>query len=91
MCCCVRLNWVQIVFKKVRVDSIGLGAIQVVRDEDTTANGKDIGVEVVVDQVELLGRCEGPSSSVDFAAELGCCWIIFVFPELQLNFKKGKT
>jgi hypothetical protein len=70
--------------KNVRVDSVGLGAVQSVRDEDTAADGEDIGVEIVVDQAELLGRCEGPSGSVDFAAELGVCWIVFVFPELQL-------
>jgi len=64
-----------------RVDSVGPGAVESVRDEDTTADGEDVGVEVVVDQTELLGRCEGASGSVDFAAEFAVSWIVFVLPD----------
>ena len=45
--------------KNVRVDSVGLGVVQAVSDEDAAADGKDVGVKVVVDKVELLGRCQG--------------------------------
>ena len=67
----------------VRVNPVGPGAVQPVGDEDTSANGQDVEVEVVVDQVELLTRCERASGSVNFTGELVVCRVVFVFPKLK--------
>jgi hypothetical protein len=67
----------------IRVNSVGLGGVQPVGDEDTSANGEDVDVEVVVDQVELLAGCERACGSVDFTRELAIRRIVFVFPKLS--------
>jgi len=62
------------------MDAVGPWAIQTVRKSDTTSDGHEVHIEVVVHQVELLGRGKRTRSAVDFAGEFTVSGIEFVFP-----------
>ena len=67
----------------VRIDAVGPWAIQTVWEFDTTSDGHEVDVEVMVHQVELLGRGERTRSAVDFAGEVNVIGIVCVFPHLN--------
>ena len=67
----------------VRVDTVRLGAVQPVGDEDTPADREDVGVQVVVDQAQLLAWRERTCGAVDFAREGGVGGVVDVFPDLR--------
>ena len=44
---------------------------------------QDIEVQVMVDQIQLVGRGQRSSSTVDFAREAGVCGVVGVLPNLS--------
>ena len=64
------------------MDAVGPWAIQTIWKSDPTSDRHEVNVEVVVDQVELLGRLKRTGSAVDFAGEFTVCGIVFIFPHL---------
>ena len=67
----------------VRIDTVSPWASQAVWESETRSNGEKVDVEVVVHQIELLGRGKRTSGTVDFAGKFGVSGIIFIFPHLK--------
>jgi hypothetical protein len=71
-------------FGNSRANTVGAGAVQPVRDKDATADREDVGVEVVVDQAELLAGGERAGGAIDFAGERLVGRVVCVLPHLQI-------
>ena len=56
-------------------------------ESEAPTDGKNVYVEVVVDQVELVGREERSLSAVDLAREFGIGGIVRVFPHLSTSMR----
>ena len=65
------------------MDAVGPWAIQTVWKSNTLSDGHEVDIEVMVYQVELLGRGKGTRCAVDFAGEFTISGIIFIFPHLK--------
>jgi hypothetical protein len=64
------------------MDAVDPWGIQTVWNFETISNGHEVNIEVLVYQVELLGRQKRTSSAVDFAGEFTVSGIVFIFPHL---------
>jgi hypothetical protein len=65
------------------MDAVNPWAVQAVRNSDTASDGHEVNIEVLVYQVELLGRGKRTRSAVDFAWEFTVSGIVFIFPHLK--------
>lgn len=68
--------------RDLRLRSVSPWALYPVRQKNPVANGQDVHVEVVVDQIELLARRERARRAVDLARELRVGGIECVLPDL---------
>jgi hypothetical protein len=73
------------------MDAVSSWAIQAIRKPDSTSDGHEVKIKVVVYQVELLGRSERTRSAVDFAGEFTVSGIVFVFPHLKRSVSSSVT
>ena len=75
------------------MDAVGPWGTETVWNSETTSDGHEVDIEILVYQAKLLGRGKRTRSAVDFAGEFMISGIVFIFPHLKKmctsSVKKG--